>query len=122
MEQYVIRESYTLREAMESFEENHERVILVENEKGKLIGTVSQGDIIRALVAGINLYAQVKQIVKRIAARVGVAAVYVDYITYGAECKERDARREQHVDGVDMGGEEVVDGGDEQAEIFEIGQ
>ncbi len=65
---------------------------------------------------------EVKQIVKRIAARVGVAAVYVDYITYGAECKERDARREQHVDGVDMGGEEVVDGGDEQAEIFEIGQ
>ena len=64
MEQYVIRESYPLREAMESFEENHERVILVENEKGKLIGTVSQGDIIRALVAGINLYAQVKQIVK----------------------------------------------------------
>ena len=29
---------------------------------------------------------------------------------------------QQHVDGVDMSGKEVVDCGDEQAEIFEIGQ
>jgi len=64
MNSYVISENYTLREVMECFEENHERVVLVENDREKLVGTISQGDIIRALLAGVNLYAPIKQIMK----------------------------------------------------------
>ena len=62
MNKYCVGSSYTIRDVMEAFEHNGSRVAVIVNEEEKVIGVVSQGDIIRALVSGISLYATVDEI------------------------------------------------------------
>lgn len=64
MDKYIVLENYTLREVMEKLEENHQRVVLVKNEIGKIVGILSQGDIIRALLSGSNVYTQAQTIMR----------------------------------------------------------
>ena len=64
MENYCVRGTYTIKEVMEKFDDNNERCAIVLNNDNKVIGVVSQGDIVRALTAGINIYAQVETIIK----------------------------------------------------------
>jgi CBS domain-containing protein len=63
MDKYCVHEDYTIKEVVDKFEDNKERVMIVRNNNNKVIGVVSQGDIIRALSAGISLYAKVSQII-----------------------------------------------------------
>jgi CBS domain containing-hemolysin-like protein len=60
---YCVRDTYTIKELAEQFETNHERAAIVINENKKVIGIVSQGDIIRALSKGIDIYAHIKTII-----------------------------------------------------------
>lgn len=62
MNGYIISEDYTIKEVMEAFESNYDRVVMVQNEKEKIIGIVSQGDIIKALTSGMSMYVQARQI------------------------------------------------------------
>ena len=64
MKEYCIRQGYTIKEAIESIDRNKDRVAVVMNADNKVIGVVSQGDIIRALVAGVNLYSKVDGIIR----------------------------------------------------------
>ena len=48
MDRYCVLRSYTLKETIDQIDENHDRVVMVVNEKNKVIGVVRQGDIIRA--------------------------------------------------------------------------
>lgn len=64
LEKYCVSESCTIREVLEQFESNNDRVAIVMSDSGKVVGIVSQGDILRALSAGMNLYAQIGQIIK----------------------------------------------------------
>lgn len=56
--------SYTIKEVMEQFESNHERVAIVLSETNKVCGVLSQGDIIRALASDISVYSNVSVILK----------------------------------------------------------
>ena len=47
---YTVKEDSTLHEALEVIEYNHCRAAIVVNNNNKLIGSISQGDIIRALI------------------------------------------------------------------------
>lgn len=62
MNKYFVLKSYTIKEAIDIIDEYHDRVVLVVNEEEKLIGIVSQGDIIRALSSGKNLYSYIGDI------------------------------------------------------------
>lgn len=64
MERYCIRQGYTIKEAIESIDRNKDRVAIVVNADSKVIGVVSQGDIIRALTSGKSLYARVESIIR----------------------------------------------------------
>lgn len=64
LEKYCVDETYTIREVLEQFESNNDRVAIVVNASGKVVGVVSQGDILRALSAGTSLYVQIRQIIK----------------------------------------------------------
>lgn len=64
MEKYCVLESYTIKEVMEVFEGNHERVAIVVNDNRKVTGVVSQGDIIRGLASGVDMYIQVSAIIR----------------------------------------------------------
>lgn len=62
MKKYCVGESYTIKEVLEHFEQNHDRVAIVTNDDNKVIGVVSQGDIIKAMSEGDSLYANITTI------------------------------------------------------------
>ena len=64
LERYCVREQYTMKEVLEQFESNHDRVAIVINESNKVIGVVSQGDILRALSAGRGIFTPIYQIIQ----------------------------------------------------------
>ena len=64
LEKYCVNENYTIKEVLEQFENSNDRVAVVVNNSGKVIGVVSQGDILRALSAGTDLYVQINQIIR----------------------------------------------------------
>lgn len=64
LERYCVKESYTIKEVLEQFESYNNRVAIVTGGSNKVIGVVSQGDILRALSAGQNLYTPVNQIIR----------------------------------------------------------
>ncbi len=64
MNKYCIEQSYTIKEAIERIDANKDRVVLVVNAENKVVGTVSQGDIIRALSAGKSLYTRIGSIIR----------------------------------------------------------
>lgn len=64
MKPYIISEDYTIKEVMMSFEENKERTAVVINANEQVVGVISQGDIVKALVMGVSMYSLVRQINK----------------------------------------------------------
>lgn len=60
--QYCIYETETIINAIERIEQNNMRTIFVLNSSDKVVGVVSQGDILRAIIMGSNLYVQVNKI------------------------------------------------------------
>lgn len=62
LEKYCVDESYTIKEVLEQFENSNDRVAIVLNTSNKVVGVISQGDILRALSAGIGMYEQINQI------------------------------------------------------------
>jgi CBS domain-containing protein len=55
-------ESDTIMNAIERIEKNNMRTIFVLNSSDKVVGVVSQGDILRAIINGSNLYVQANKI------------------------------------------------------------
>ncbi|MDD2972497.1 MAG: CBS domain-containing protein [Lachnospiraceae bacterium] len=64
MEKYCVSENYTIKEVLAQFESANDRVAIVLNGNKKVVGVVSQGDIIRALSAGMSIYEKVSQIIQ----------------------------------------------------------
>lgn len=62
MEKYIITVGYTIKEVMEVFEYNRDRAVMVVNQENKVIGSVSQGDIIKALASGRSIYTKAENI------------------------------------------------------------
>ena len=59
--QFCIYESETIISAIERIEQNNMRTIFVLNSTDKVVGVVSQGDILRAIINGSSLYVQVNK-------------------------------------------------------------
>jgi CBS domain-containing protein len=60
--QYCIYETETIIDAIERIEQNNMRTIFVLNSSDKVVGVVSQGDILRSMIDGSSLYGQVNKI------------------------------------------------------------
>ncbi len=60
--QYCMYESDPIMNAIERIEKNNMRTIFVLNSSDKVVGVVSQGDILRAIINGSNLYVQANKI------------------------------------------------------------
>lgn len=65
MKRYCVNLTYTIKEVIEQFETNNDRVAVVLNGSNKVVGVVSQGDILRALSAGMNMYTQISNIIQQ---------------------------------------------------------
>ena len=64
MERYCINQDYTIKEAIERIDGAKNRVVIVINANEKVIGVISQGDIIRALLDGKSLFTKVSTIIR----------------------------------------------------------
>ncbi len=64
MDKYCITSNYTINEAVDNINLNNQRAAIVLNENKKVIGVISQGDIIRALADGKNFYSRIKGLVR----------------------------------------------------------
>lgn len=64
MDKYCISPNYTIKEAIERIDSSKNRVILVVNDDSRVVGVISQGDIIRALISGKNLYTRIDSIIR----------------------------------------------------------
>lgn len=62
---YCISKSSTVYEALEIISMNNERCVFVMNEENRMVGVLSQGDILRNLIKGMNLYAPIDSIYNR---------------------------------------------------------
>lgn len=62
MDVYCVADNSTLKDVVEKFENNKERVVFVINDIKKIIGVVSQGDIIRFLANGGEIYSETVKI------------------------------------------------------------
>lgn len=64
MNKYCIGLDYTIKEAIERIDASKNRAVIVIDKEDKVVGVVSQGDIIRALCSGNNLYTHIDSIIK----------------------------------------------------------
>ena len=60
----IVSKNYTILDTIASFQVNHDRVALIED-NNKIIGLVSQGDILKELSRGVEMHSLVENIMKR---------------------------------------------------------
>lgn len=61
MEKYCVYIDYVINDVIQHFQENKERVAVVLDRSEKVIGAISQGDIIRAFCKGCSVFARIEQ-------------------------------------------------------------
>ena len=59
---YVIGEDKLIEEAIAMIELNSSRCVIVHKNNNKVVGIVSEGDILRGVLKGLSIHAPVKQI------------------------------------------------------------
>lgn len=64
MNKFCVYQDYTIKETIDRIDASKNRVAIVVNKTEKVIGVVSQGDIIRALGAGKSVYSRVDGIIQ----------------------------------------------------------
>ena len=64
MNKHCVLKTYTIKETIDKIDASKDRVAVVVNDVNVIIGVVSQGDIIRALSAGKNIYSRVEGIIQ----------------------------------------------------------
>ena len=62
---YLIQETSTTNHAIELIQLNHERVVFVVNKKFRIIGTVSEGDIIRSILRNKSINTKITAIMNK---------------------------------------------------------
>ncbi len=63
IKKFCINENDTIVSAISAIEGNHQRSIFVVNAMDKVIGVLSQGDIIRSIIEGVEIYSLVSKII-----------------------------------------------------------
>lgn len=63
LDMYCITEEYTLIDAIDAIKASKNRGVIVVGNNNKVIGFVSQGDILNAVVNGVALYSQVSNLI-----------------------------------------------------------
>jgi CBS domain-containing protein len=64
LEEYCVHESTTMMDAIGVIQNNNSRCVVVLNEKHKVIGMFSEGDVLRAILAGTDVYTPIYNLIK----------------------------------------------------------
>jgi len=61
-EKYTISDNQLIEVAIEMIEMNNSRCVIVTNTNGKVLGVLSEGDILRSILKGVSIKSPVKNI------------------------------------------------------------
>jgi CBS domain-containing protein len=61
---YVISDSLTIKDAIQTIQQNASRCCIVTNEDEKVVGIFSEGDVLRALLTETSIYTTLKSVLK----------------------------------------------------------
>ena len=64
MKEYLLDKNKTLKEALKKLESNHEKYLVIIRSENILIGTLTDGDIRRAILKGANINSSISKYVK----------------------------------------------------------
>jgi CBS domain-containing protein len=62
LEKFTISETQLIEQAIELIEMNHSRCVIVVNNNGKVVGVLSEGDVLRAILKGVSIKSPIKNI------------------------------------------------------------
>jgi len=62
---YLIQETSTTNHAIELMQLNHERIVFVVNAKLRVIGTVSEGDVMRSILRNNNINTKITAVMNK---------------------------------------------------------
>lgn len=62
LEKYIISDNQLIEQAIEIIEMNHSRCAVVVNTHQKVVGVLSEGDVLRAILKGVNILSPVKNV------------------------------------------------------------
>lgn len=60
---YYAKEEQTIKEAMSVIQSNLSRCVIVLNKANKVVGVFSEGDVLRAILKGIDIYTPLKEVI-----------------------------------------------------------
>jgi CBS domain-containing protein len=64
LESYCVSEHATVLDAIAVIQQNESRCAVVQGQEGKVVGVLSEGDVLRALLAGVHLHAPLRNLVR----------------------------------------------------------
>ncbi len=64
LEDFWIRESATMEDAIASIQKNNSRCVVVIGAERKVVGVFSEGDVLRAILAGTDVHAPLRSLMK----------------------------------------------------------
>lgn len=62
LEKFTISETQLIEQAIELIEMNHSRCVIVVNCNNKVVGVLSEGDVLRAILKGVSIKSSVKNV------------------------------------------------------------
>jgi CBS domain-containing protein len=62
LEKFTISETQLIEQAIELIEMNHSRCVIVVNNNNKVVGVLSEGDVLRAILKGVSIKSPVKNV------------------------------------------------------------
>jgi CBS domain-containing protein len=62
LEKFIISETQLIEQAIELIEMNHSRCVIVVNAQKKVVGVLSEGDILRAILKGVSIKSPAKNV------------------------------------------------------------
>lgn len=64
LDKYCVHESTTIMDAISVIQNNNSRCVVVLNENNKVIGMFSEGDVLRVILSGIDVYTTLSSVIK----------------------------------------------------------
>lgn len=64
LDKYCVRDSATMLEAIAAIQSNNSRCVVVTNDAGIVVGMFSEGDVLRALLSGVDVHTLLRNLVK----------------------------------------------------------
>ena len=64
LESFLVRDSSSIKDAITLIQKNESRCVVVIGNHGKAVGVFSEGDVLRAILEGVEIHAPLRNLIK----------------------------------------------------------